>query len=166
MGNSLSFTSGWDHLAIKDENAIHFTFFLVFSPWASQGQDSVGEDRSSGDGCAQTWLTLLQRGGFVAVQLSYWYTLQTDHLCFWIKEAAELSSLRSLLQEMEVPLFAVVKENIGKELDSFKKYFDGKVYVDQKVYAQSKRVTVGSLSVGQLKTFQIHSFKNIRDFFS
>lgn len=50
-----------------------------------------------------------------------------------MKEAAELSSLRSQLQDMEVPLFAVVKENIGKELDTFKKYFDGKVYVDQQV---------------------------------
>ncbi|KAA8583781.1 hypothetical protein FQN60_014989 [Etheostoma spectabile] len=47
-------------------------------------------------------------------------------------EAAELSSLKSQLQELEVPLFAVVKENLGKELDTFKKYFSGKVYVDQK----------------------------------
>ncbi|KAM3606123.1 uncharacterized protein V6R79_011019 [Siganus canaliculatus] len=46
-------------------------------------------------------------------------------------EAAELSSLKSQLQDLEVPLFAVVKENLGKELDSFKKYFSGKVYVDQ-----------------------------------
>uniref|UniRef100_A0A671YNG5 Peroxiredoxin-like 2A n=1 Tax=Sparus aurata TaxID=8175 RepID=A0A671YNG5_SPAAU len=47
-------------------------------------------------------------------------------------EAAELSSLKSQLQDLEVPLFAVVKENIGKELDGFKKYFSGKVYLDQK----------------------------------
>ncbi|TNN75229.1 Redox-regulatory protein [Liparis tanakae] len=47
-------------------------------------------------------------------------------------EAAELSSLKSQLQDLEVPLFAVVKENIGKELDCFKKCFSGKVYVDQK----------------------------------
>ncbi|KAK1904935.1 Peroxiredoxin-like 2A [Dissostichus eleginoides] len=45
-------------------------------------------------------------------------------------EAAELSSLKSQLQDLEVPLFAVVKENIGKELDCFKKSFTGKVYVD------------------------------------
>lgn len=49
------------------------------------------------------------------------------------QEAAELSSLKSQLQDLEVPLFAVVKENLGKELDCFKKYFTGKVYVDQKV---------------------------------
>uniref|UniRef100_A0A671YSZ4 Peroxiredoxin-like 2A n=1 Tax=Sparus aurata TaxID=8175 RepID=A0A671YSZ4_SPAAU len=48
------------------------------------------------------------------------------------EEAAELSSLKSQLQDLEVPLFAVVKENIGKELDGFKKYFSGKVYLDQK----------------------------------
>ncbi|GLD65065.1 redox-regulatory protein FAM213A-like isoform X1 [Lates japonicus] len=46
-------------------------------------------------------------------------------------EAAELSSLKSQLQDLEVPLLAVVKENLGKELDCFKKYFSGKVYVDQ-----------------------------------
>lgn len=50
-----------------------------------------------------------------------------------LKEAAELSSLKSQLQDLEVPLFAVVKENFGKELDCFKKFFSGKVYVDQKV---------------------------------
>lgn len=50
-----------------------------------------------------------------------------------LKEAAELSSLKAQLQDLEVPLFAVVKENIGKELDCFKKFFAGKVYVDQKV---------------------------------
>uniref|UniRef100_A0A8D2ZJF9 Peroxiredoxin-like 2A n=1 Tax=Scophthalmus maximus TaxID=52904 RepID=A0A8D2ZJF9_SCOMX len=54
-------------------------------------------------------------------------------------EAAELSSLKSQLQDLEVPLFAVVKENIGKELDCFKKYFSGKVYVDQNFYGPQKR---------------------------
>uniref|UniRef100_A0A3Q3EPY8 Peroxiredoxin-like 2A n=1 Tax=Labrus bergylta TaxID=56723 RepID=A0A3Q3EPY8_9LABR len=55
----------------------------------------------------------------------------TCFLCRW-PEATELSSLKSQLQDLEVPLLAVVKENIGKELDNFKKYFSGKVYVDQK----------------------------------
>lgn len=50
-----------------------------------------------------------------------------------LKEATELSSLKSQLQDLEVPLFAVVKENLGKELECFKKLFSGKVYVDQKV---------------------------------
>lgn len=58
-----------------------------------------------------------------------------DH-AIWLfphQEAAELSSLKSQLQDIEVPLFAVVKENLGKELDCFKKFFSGKVYLDQKV---------------------------------
>uniref|UniRef100_A0A8C6WYG9 Peroxiredoxin-like 2A n=1 Tax=Neogobius melanostomus TaxID=47308 RepID=A0A8C6WYG9_9GOBI len=49
-------------------------------------------------------------------------------------EAADLSSLGPLLQDLEVPLFAVVKENIGKKLDAFKKYFTGEVYVDQQEF--------------------------------
>lgn len=57
-----------------------------------------------------------------------WFSLPVP-----LQEAAELSSLKSQLQDLEVPLFAVVKENIGKELDCFKKCFSGKVYVDQKV---------------------------------
>lgn len=52
---------------------------------------------------------------------------------FSVQEAAELSSLQSQLQELEIPLFAVVKENLSKEVDSFKKYFSGMVYVDEKV---------------------------------
>uniref|UniRef100_A0A3Q1GEG6 Peroxiredoxin-like 2A n=1 Tax=Acanthochromis polyacanthus TaxID=80966 RepID=A0A3Q1GEG6_9TELE len=57
------------------------------------------------------------------------------------EEATELSSLKSQLQDLEVPLFAVVKENLGKELDCFKKYFSGKVYVDQqrKFYGPQER---------------------------
>ncbi|KAM7385572.1 hypothetical protein PAMP_001651 [Pampus punctatissimus] len=56
-------------------------------------------------------------------------------------EASELSSLKSQLQDLEVPLFAVVKQNIGKELDFFKKYFAGRVYVDQQrnFYGPQKR---------------------------
>ncbi|CAG6017115.1 unnamed protein product [Menidia menidia] len=56
-------------------------------------------------------------------------------------EAAELSSLKSQLEDLDVPLFAVVKENRGKELDCFKKYFSGKVYVDQqrKFYGPQER---------------------------
>ncbi|KAI3363217.1 hypothetical protein L3Q82_011853, partial [Scortum barcoo] len=58
-----------------------------------------------------------------------------------VMEAAELSSLKSQLQDLEVPLFAVVKENLGKELDAFKKYFSGKVYVDhmRNFYGPQKR---------------------------
>ncbi|CAL8361132.1 unnamed protein product [Boreogadus saida] len=47
-------------------------------------------------------------------------------------EASEISSLRSQLQELDIPLLAVVKENKGRELDGFKQYFAGNVYLDQK----------------------------------
>ncbi|XP_041755775.1 peroxiredoxin-like 2A [Coregonus clupeaformis] len=48
------------------------------------------------------------------------------------EEAIELSSLKPQLEELGVPLLAVVKENIGQELDAFKTFFTGEVYVDQK----------------------------------
>uniref|UniRef100_A0A8C5B217 Peroxiredoxin-like 2A n=1 Tax=Gadus morhua TaxID=8049 RepID=A0A8C5B217_GADMO len=48
------------------------------------------------------------------------------------EEASEISSLRSQLQELDIPLLAVVKENKGRELDGFKQYFAGNVYLDQK----------------------------------
>lgn len=60
-----------------------------------------------------------------------------------LQEAAELSSLKSQLQELEVPLFAVVKENLGKELDCFKRFFSGKVYVDQQVCSQLFHLKIG-----------------------
>lgn len=59
------------------------------------------------------------------------------------KEAAELSSLKTQLEDLEVPLLAVVKENLGKELDCFKKFFSGKVYVDQKVCFYTQYVKHG-----------------------
>lgn len=92
--------------------------------------------------------------------ISVFTSLVNSHSCHWtlsvllsLQEAAELSSLKSQLQDLEVPLFAVVKENIGKELDCFKKYFSGKVYVDQqvcfgktlthslKVFSETRRLT-------------------------
>ncbi|XP_035604455.1 peroxiredoxin-like 2A [Oncorhynchus keta] len=36
------------------------------------------------------------------------------------------------LEELGIPLLAVVKENIGQALDAFKTFFTGEVYVDQK----------------------------------
>ncbi|KAK2884531.1 hypothetical protein Q8A73_021005 [Channa argus] len=47
-------------------------------------------------------------------------------------EAAELSSLKPLLDELRVPLYAVVKEDIGTEVQNFKPYFKGEVFLDEK----------------------------------
>ncbi|KAG7222299.1 hypothetical protein INR49_016395 [Caranx melampygus] len=47
-------------------------------------------------------------------------------------EAAELSSLKPQLDELGVPLFAVVKEDVDSELQDFRLYFKGEIFVDQK----------------------------------
>uniref|UniRef100_A0AAR2JBX3 Peroxiredoxin-like 2A n=1 Tax=Pygocentrus nattereri TaxID=42514 RepID=A0AAR2JBX3_PYGNA len=48
------------------------------------------------------------------------------------EEAAELSSLRPQLDAFGVPLYAVVKENIGMEIKNFKPYFNGEIFLDEK----------------------------------
>uniref|UniRef100_A0A3Q3GWW8 Peroxiredoxin-like 2A n=1 Tax=Labrus bergylta TaxID=56723 RepID=A0A3Q3GWW8_9LABR len=48
------------------------------------------------------------------------------------EEAAALSSLRSQLDELGVPLFAVVKEDVGNEIQNFKPYFKGEIFLDEK----------------------------------
>lgn len=48
------------------------------------------------------------------------------------EEAAELSSLKPELDELGVPLYAVVKEDVGTEVQSFRKFFKGEVFLDEK----------------------------------
>lgn len=95
----------------------------------------MGTDRRRDHGGSPAGMTVVQRGlkcetGIVTVEEA------VSHLppvISTLKEAAELSSLKSQLQDLQVPLFAVIKENLGKELDCFKKFFSGKVLSDQKV---------------------------------
>ncbi|KAG9268044.1 peroxiredoxin-like 2A, partial [Astyanax mexicanus] len=47
-------------------------------------------------------------------------------------EASELSSLRPQLDILGVPLYAVVKENVGMEIQNFRPYFNGEIFVDEK----------------------------------
>uniref|UniRef100_A0A4W5Q851 Peroxiredoxin-like 2A n=1 Tax=Hucho hucho TaxID=62062 RepID=A0A4W5Q851_9TELE len=47
-------------------------------------------------------------------------------------EAAELSSLKPQLEELGVPLYAVVKEDIGTEIQNFRPYFNGEIFMDDK----------------------------------
>ncbi|KAK5623754.1 Peroxiredoxin-like 2A [Crenichthys baileyi] len=47
-------------------------------------------------------------------------------------EASELSSLKPLLEALGVPLVAVVKENVGTEIQDFRPHFAGDIYVDEK----------------------------------
>ncbi|KAB5581825.1 hypothetical protein PHYPO_G00180070 [Pangasianodon hypophthalmus] len=49
-----------------------------------------------------------------------------------LQEAAELSSLKPQLDKLGVPLYAVVKENIGTEVRDFKPHFAGDVFLDEK----------------------------------
>eukprot|EP00064_Thunnus_orientalis_P009891 superscaffoldBa00001283_g9917 len=46
-------------------------------------------------------------------------------------EASELSSLKPQLEELGVPLVAVVKENIGTEIEDFRPHFAGDIYIDE-----------------------------------
>ncbi|KAG7507400.1 redox-regulatory protein FAM213A-like [Solea senegalensis] len=47
-------------------------------------------------------------------------------------EAAELSSLKPQLDELGVPLYAVVKEDIGTEVQNFRPYLKGEIFLDEK----------------------------------
>lgn len=48
------------------------------------------------------------------------------------EEAAELSSLKPQLDQLGIPLYAVVKENIMTEIQNFQPYFNGKIFLDEK----------------------------------
>nr|XP_012804128.1 peroxiredoxin-like 2A isoform X1 [Jaculus jaculus] len=62
--------------------------------------------------------------------------------CFLCRaEAADLSSLKPKLDELGVPLYAVVKEQVGTEVKDFQPYFKGEVFLDEKkrFYGPQKR---------------------------
>lgn len=47
------------------------------------------------------------------------------------EEASDLSSLKAQLDECGVCLYAVVKENVGSEIQLFRPYFSGEIFLDQ-----------------------------------
>uniref|UniRef100_A0A8C1JXU1 Peroxiredoxin-like 2A n=1 Tax=Cyprinus carpio TaxID=7962 RepID=A0A8C1JXU1_CYPCA len=62
------------------------------------------------------------------------------------EEASDLSSLKPLLDERGVALFAVVKENIASEIQDFRAYFNGEIFLDQQMcFYGVKRRTMRSL---------------------
>lgn len=70
----------------------------------------------------------------------FWHVLEAWKVCLWqphvlLQEASELSSLKPQLEELGVPLVAVVKENIGTEIQDFRPHFAGDIYIDEKVSA-------------------------------
>ncbi|MED6240982.1 Peroxiredoxin-like 2A [Ataeniobius toweri] len=52
--------------------------------------------------------------------------------CSFQQEAAELSSLKPQLDKLGVPLYAVVKEDVGTEVQNFRPYFKGEIFLDEK----------------------------------
>lgn len=58
---------------------------------------------------------------------------QDSQVACFLQEAADLSSLKPKLDELGVPLYAVVKEQIRTEVQDFQPYFKGEIFLDEKV---------------------------------
>ncbi|XP_040176647.1 peroxiredoxin-like 2A [Rana temporaria] len=79
--------------------------------------------------------------------------------CFLCREeAAGLSSLKSDLDQLEIPLYAVVKEKIGTEVEEFQPYFTGEIFLDDKkrFYGPQKRkmMFLGLIRLGVWQNFR------------
>lgn len=59
--------------------------------------------------------------------------VRAPDLSIFLQEAADLSSLKSRLDELDVPLYAVVKEHIKNEVKDFQPYFKGEIFLDEEV---------------------------------
>lgn len=59
--------------------------------------------------------------------------VRAPDLSIYLQEAADLSSLKPRLDELGVPLYAVVKEHIKSEVKDFQPYFKGEIFLDEKV---------------------------------
>ena len=59
--------------------------------------------------------------------------VRAPDLSIFLQEAADLSSLKSKLDELGVPLYAVVKEHIKNEVKDFQPYFKGEIFLDEEV---------------------------------
>uniref|UniRef100_A0A3Q3N990 Peroxiredoxin-like 2A n=1 Tax=Mastacembelus armatus TaxID=205130 RepID=A0A3Q3N990_9TELE len=73
------------------------------------------------------------------------------------EEASELSSLKPQLEELGVPLVAVVKEIVGTEIQDFRPHFAGEIYVDEKKHfygpLQRKMGGLGFIRFGVWQNF-------------
>lgn len=73
------------------------------------------------------------------------------------EEATEISSLKAQLDELGVPLYAVVKENINEEIQNFQPFFKGEIFLDveKRFYGPVQRTMglSGMLRVGVLRNF-------------
>jgi hypothetical protein len=59
--------------------------------------------------------------------------VSVSELSCLLQEAADLSSLKPKLDELGIPLYAVVKEHVRTEVKDFQPYFKGEVFLDEKV---------------------------------
>ncbi|CAL8256234.1 unnamed protein product [Lota lota] len=77
--------------------------------------------------------------------------------CIFLQEASELSSLKPELEQLGVPLVAVVKEDIGTELQDFRPHFAGDIYIDEKKHfygpLQRKMGGLGFFRLGVWQNF-------------
>lgn len=66
--------------------------------------------------------------------------MQSPAVCR-LQEAADLSSLKPRLDELGVPLYAVVKEQVKNEVKDFQPYFKGEIFLDEekKFYGPQRR---------------------------
>uniref|UniRef100_A0A3Q1AHY2 Peroxiredoxin-like 2A n=1 Tax=Amphiprion ocellaris TaxID=80972 RepID=A0A3Q1AHY2_AMPOC len=78
-------------------------------------------------------------------------------------EAAELSSLKPQLDQLGVPLYAVVKEDVGTEVQNFRPFFKGEIFLDEKMRfygpRERKMGLLGFLRVGVWMN-GLRAFKN------
>ncbi|XP_053548040.1 peroxiredoxin-like 2A [Bombina bombina] len=79
--------------------------------------------------------------------------------CFLCREEASgLSTIKSQLDELGVPLYAVVKENIGSEVANFQPYFKGEIFLDKskRFYGPQKRkmMFLGLIRLGVWQNFR------------
>lgn len=114
-----------------------FSFF-VCRKQGHQSKEPVGDERGRGHGRSATRMIFVQRGKGESVLCYENYMSVLSSLMplspplFW-QEASELSSLKPQLEELGVPLVAVVKENIGTEIQDFRPHFAGDIYIDEQV---------------------------------
>ncbi|KAM3913610.1 peroxiredoxin-like 2A isoform 1-T2 [Leptodactylus fuscus] len=79
--------------------------------------------------------------------------------CFLCREeASELSQLKPELDQLGVPLYGVVKEKVGTEIEAFQPYFKGELFLDEKkrFYGPQKRkmMFMGLIRLGVWQNFR------------
>ncbi|CAK6974767.1 hypothetical protein GBF38_010377 [Scomber scombrus] len=114
--------------------------FLTESvPAALEELSSAELQTTTGDGKTLKGQTLWEKNGAVIMV-----------------EAAELSSLKPQLDQLGVPLYAVLKEDLDTEVQNFRPFFNGEIFVDQErvYYGPTQRrmgLALGLVRLGVLR---------------